>query len=53
MVNLPFMVLGVPIAGHVYVRTGSYAFAVIGLSGFLLMGAVAAAMGRRVSPAVA
>lgn len=47
LVNLPFMVLGVPIAGHVYVRTGSYTLVVIGLIGIFLLGAVSAAMSRR------
>jgi len=51
LVNLPFMVLGVPIAGHVYARTGSYAGALIGLVVFLLVGAVAAVMGRAVAQA--
>jgi MFS family permease len=46
LVNLPFIVLGVPIAGRVYARTGSYAGALIGLVVFLLIGAVAAVAGR-------
>jgi MFS family permease len=50
LLNLPFMVLGVPIAGHIYVRRGSYVDAVLGLAGLLLLGAVAAAAGRRVRP---
>jgi hypothetical protein len=49
LVNLPFMVTGVPIAAHVYVRTGSYAGAVLGLAAFLVVGAVAAVMGRDAS----
>jgi len=52
LVNLPFMVLGVPLAGHIYVRTGSYAGAVVGLALFLLIGAVAAAAGRAGRPAL-
>jgi hypothetical protein len=47
---LPFMVASVPLAGHVYVRTGSYAGAVIGVIVFTLLGAVSAAMGRRANP---
>ena len=47
LVNLPFMGLGVPIAGYVYVRTGSYTATVIGLVGIFLLGAVSAAMSRR------
>jgi MFS family permease len=42
LVNLPFMMAGVPAAGHVYVRTGSYLGAVIGLIAFTLLGAVCA-----------
>ncbi|TAK99483.1 MAG: MFS transporter [Rhodospirillaceae bacterium] len=50
LVSLPFMVLGAPIAGHLYVLTGSYTVAVIGLIGLLLVGALAAAAGRRAQP---
>jgi hypothetical protein len=46
LVNLPFMLLGVPAAGHVYVRTGSYTGAVIGLIGFTLLGAMCALKSR-------
>lgn len=46
LVNLPFMGLGVPIAGYIYVRTGSYTGAVIGLIGVFLLGALSAAISR-------
>jgi cyanate permease len=49
LLNLPIMVLGVPLAAYVYVRTGSYAGALLGTIGFLLLGAVCAAMGQRAS----
>jgi MFS family permease len=47
LVNLPFMVLGVPVAGHIYARTGSYTLAVAGLVGVFLLGGVFAAISRR------
>jgi cyanate permease len=46
LMNLPFMVLGVPAVAHVYVVTGSYAGAIIGLMGFFLVGAICALTGR-------
>jgi MFS family permease len=45
LVNLPLMVLGVPIAGHLYVRTGSYMSAMLGLIALFVVGAIAAAVG--------
>lgn len=47
LVNLPLMVLGVPIAGHLYVRTGSYMSAMLGLIALFVVGAIAAAVGGR------
>jgi predicted MFS family arabinose efflux permease len=46
LLDLPCLVLGVPAAAHVYVRTGSYAGAIIGLAAFLLLGAACALMSR-------
>jgi cyanate permease len=42
LIDLPFLVLGVPAAARVYVRTGSYAGALIGMVVFLLVGAACA-----------
>jgi MFS family permease len=47
LVNLPLMVLGVPIAGYLYVRTGSYMSAMLGLIALFVVGAIAAAVGGR------
>lgn len=47
LVSLPFNVLAVAGAAHIYVRTGSYVDALIGMSGFLLCAAVLAAFVRR------
>jgi MFS family permease len=44
LVALPFNLLAVPAAAHVYVRTGSYSDALIGMIGFLIIAAVLAAM---------
>jgi cyanate permease len=44
LVNLPFLVLGVPVAAHVYVRTGSYTTAIIGVAAFDLLGMLCALM---------
>jgi predicted MFS family arabinose efflux permease len=50
LVDLPFLVLGVPAAAHVYVRTGSYAGAIIGLAAFLLLGTACALISRLDKP---
>jgi hypothetical protein len=47
LMNLPFMVLGVPVAGHIYVRTGSYTAAVMGVVGVFLLGGLSAGLSRR------
>jgi len=41
-VNLPFMALGVPAVAHVYVTTGSYSLAIVGLGAFFLLGGLCA-----------
>jgi len=46
LVGLPFLVLGVPAAAHVYVRTGSYAGALIGVVALLLVGAACALLSQ-------
>jgi len=46
LVDLPFLILGVPAAAHVYVRTGSYAGALIGMVVFLLVGAACAVVSQ-------
>jgi hypothetical protein len=50
LIILPFSVLCVPAAAMVYTRTGSYAGAIIGVAGFLLVTSVLAfsVRGRRV-----
>lgn len=47
LVGLPLNFLGVPIAAHVYTLTGSYAGALISLSGFLVVTAVFVASASR------
>jgi MFS family permease len=51
LVNLPFMMIGVPTAGHVYVRTGSYMGAVVGLVAFTIIGALCAFRARTLQTA--
>lgn len=48
LVNLPFLVAGVPVAGLIYVRTGTYTLAIIGVVGIFLLGALLAATSRRI-----
>jgi hypothetical protein len=47
LIILPFSVLCVPAAALVYTRTGSYAGAIIGVAGFLLLGSFLAVTARR------
>jgi MFS family permease len=47
LVILPFSVLCVPAAAMVYARTGSYAGAIIGVAGFLLVSSILAFSARR------
>jgi len=47
LVNLPFIAGGAPLAGLIFVKTGSYAAALIGQIGFFLLGALLAASVRR------
>jgi len=50
LLNLPYVVLALPLAAHVYVRTGSYAGAIIGVVLFSLLGlAMAATLAGQVS----
>jgi MFS family permease len=46
LIILPFLVSGVPIAGHLYVRTGSYTLAIITVIGVFVFGALSASMSR-------
>jgi MFS family permease len=49
LMGLPLNFLAVPIAAHVYTLTGSYARAILGLSGFLLL--IALLVGKRMGKA--
>jgi MFS family permease len=49
-VSLPFMVGGVPTAAHVYVRTGSYVAAIVGMAAFSLLGVMGGLIGRTGKP---
>jgi hypothetical protein len=46
LVHLPLMLSSVPAAGYVYVRTGSYTWAMVGIVVVMLLGAVCAFNGR-------
>jgi MFS family permease len=53
LLQLPFNLLGVPIAARVYMGTHSYALAVMGLVAFFVLGALFAASARMIKPAPA
>jgi MFS family permease len=53
MIQLPFNLLGVPIAARVYMGTHSYASAVMGLVAFFVVGALFAISARMTKPAPA
>jgi MFS family permease len=54
LMGLPFNVLGVPIGARIYMRTGSYSSAIVGIIGFFVLMAVLAATIRspKTAPAV-